>query len=84
MTKAKKPLTIGKNLLKSCTLESVKLTLGEKASQTMQTISISNDAIQSRIHEMSDNTKSKVISKTDSFPVFALQLDKSSSVSNFS
>ena len=84
MTKAKKPLTTGKNLLKSCTLESVKLTLGEKASQTMQTISISNDAIQSRIHEMSDNTKSKVISKTDSFPVFALQLDKSSSVSNFS
>ena len=58
--------------------------LGEKASQTMKQISLSNDIIQSRIHEMSDNIKSKVLSKIDSSPVFALQLDESTDISNLS
>ena len=59
VAKTKKPHTIGETLLKLCILESVKLVLGEKASQTMKQISLSNDTIKSRIHEMSDNTKSK-------------------------
>ena len=33
---------------------------------------------------MSDNIKSKVLSKIDSSPVFALQLDKSTDISNLS
>ena len=48
--------------MKPCILESVKLVLGEKASQTMKQISLSNDTIKSRIHEMSDNIKSNVLS----------------------
>ena len=82
--KTKKPHNIGETLLKSCILESVKLVLGEKASQTMKQISLSNDTIKSRIHEMSDNIKSKVLSKIDSSPVFALQLDESTDISNLS
>ena len=84
MAKDKKPHTIGETLLKPCILESVKLMLGKKASQIMQQISLSNDTIKSRIHIMSDNIKSKVIAKTDSSLVFALQLDKSTNVSNLS
>ena len=80
----KKPHNIGETLLKPCILESVKLVLGEKASQTMKQISLSNDTIKSRIHEMSDNIKSKVLSKIDSSPVFALQLDESIDISNLS
>ena len=57
---------------------------GKKASQTMKQISLSNDTIKSRIHEISDNIKSKVLSKIDSSPVFALQLDKSTDISNLS
>ena len=60
VAKTKKPHNIGETLLKPCRLESVKLVLGEKASQTMKQISLSNDTIKSRIHEMSDNIKSKV------------------------
>ena len=75
---------IGETLLRPCILESVKLVLGEKASQTMKQISLSNDTIKSRIHEMSDNIKSKVLSKIDSSPVFALQLDESTDISNLS
>ena len=56
----------------------------EKASQTMKQISLSNDTIKSRIHEMSDNIKSKVLSKIDTSPVFALQLDESTDISNLS
>ena len=84
MAKTKKPHNIGETLLKPCILESVKLVLGEKASQTMKQISLPNDTIKSRIHEMSDNIKSKVLSKIDSSPVFALQLDESTDISNFS
>ena len=58
--------------------------LGEKASQTMKQISLSNDTIKSRIHEMSDNIWSKVLSKIDSSLVFALQLDESTDISNLS
>ena len=50
----------------------------------MKQISLSNDTIKSRIHEMSDNIKSKVLSKIDSSPVFALQLDESTDISNLS
>ena len=84
VAKTKKPHNIGETLLKPCILESVKLVLGEKASQTMKQISLSNDTIKSRIHEMSDNIKSKMLSKIDFSPVFALQLDESTDISNLS
>ena len=94
MAKAKKSHTIGKTLLKPCILESVKLMLGEKAYQTMKQISLSSDTIKLQIHEMSENIKNKVISfdikfyildiKINSSPVFALQLDETTDVSNFS
>ena len=82
--KLKNHINIGETLLKPCILESVKLVLGEKASQTMKQISLSNDTIKSRIHEMSDKIKSKVLSKIDSSPVFALQLDERTGISNLS
>ena len=84
VAKTKKAHTIGETLLKPCILESVKLMLGEKGSQTMKQISLSNDTIKSLIHEVSKNIKSKVISKINSSPVFALQLDETTDVSNFS
>ena len=84
VAKTKMPHNIGETLLKPCMLDCVKLVLGQKASQTMKQISLSNDTIKSRIHEMSDNTKSKVLSKIDSSFVFALQLDESTDISNLS
>ena len=84
VAKTKKAHTIGKTLLKPCILASVKLMLGERASQTMKQISLSNDTIKSRIHEMSKNIKSKVIWKINFSLVFALQLDESTNVSIFS
>ena len=85
VAKAEKAHTIGKILLKSCiVLESVKLMLGEKAFQKMKQISLSNNTIKSLIHKMSENIKSKVISKINSSSVFALQLDETTDVSNFS
>ena len=80
---AKKAHTIGETLLKPCILESVKLILGEKASQTMKQISLSNDTIKSQIHDVSENIEIKVISKIIFSPVFAIQLDKTTDVSNF-
>ena len=50
----------------------------------MKQISLANDPIKSLIHQMSENIKSKVISKINSSPVFAFQLDEITDVSNFS
>ena len=47
VAKTKKPHNIGETLLKPCILESVKLVLGQKVSQTTKQISLSNDAIKS-------------------------------------
>ena len=82
--KTEKPHNVGETLMKPCILEIVKLVLEEKASQTLKQISLSNDTIKSRIHEMSDNIESKVLSKIDSSPVFALQLDECTDISNLS
>ena len=84
VAKTKKPHTIGEILLKPCILESVKLVLGEKASQTMKQISLSDDTIKPQIHEMSDDIKSKLLWKIDSSSVFALQLVESTDISNLS
>ena len=84
VAKTKKPHNIGETLLKPCILESVKLVLAEKGSQTMKQISLSNDTIKFRIHKMSDNIKSKVLSKIDSSPVFALPLGESTDISHLS
>jgi len=61
VAKTKKPHNTGETLLKPCMLESVKLVLGEKESQTMKQISLSNDIIKSRIHEMSDDIKEQSV-----------------------
>ena len=53
ITKAKKAHAIGEILLKPCMLESAKLMLREKACQIRKRISLSNEIIKSRIHEMS-------------------------------
>ena len=45
VAKTKKPHNIGETLLKPCILESVKLVLGEKASQTIKQRSLSNAVI---------------------------------------
>ena len=45
VAKTKKPHNICETLLKPCILESVKLVLGEKASQTMKQISLSNHSL---------------------------------------
>ena len=53
-------------LQKHCIIQSVKLILGEQASQAMKRISLSNVTTKSRINKISENVKSKVISKIDS------------------
>ena len=81
VAKTKKPHNIGETLhIGKCEVGAGR----EKASQTMKQISLSNDTIKSRIHEMSDNITSKVLSKIDFSPVFALQLDESTDISNLS
>ena len=59
----------------------VKLMLGDKAEQEISKIPLSNNTIQRRILDLSDNIEENVISKFQN-SLFALQVDESTDISN--
>lgn len=59
----------------------VKIMLGDKAEQEISRIPLSNNTIQRRILDLSDNIEESVISKFQS-SLFALQIDESTDISN--
>ena len=59
----------------------VKIMLGDKAEQEISKIPLSNNTIQRRILDLSDNIEESVISKFQN-SLFALQIDESTDISN--
>ena len=55
IAKQKKPHMVGESLVKPCLLKAVKLDLGESSEAKMRQISLSNDTIQRRISDMSED-----------------------------
>ena len=83
IAKAKKPHTIGKNLILPCARDIVQLVLGTEAVQKIQDVPLSNNTVQRRILELSKNIEEQVISEIKSCELgtFAIQLDESTDVS---
>jgi hypothetical protein len=84
IAKNKKPHTIGEKLIKPCLLEAVRLILNEDSYKKIMQISLSNDTVRRRIHEMADDIKKQVIEKVNNSPFFSIQLDESTDVSQCS
>ena len=55
--------TIGETLIKPCASKMVKIVLGEESKMKLQKIPLSNDIVQRRIVELSDNIKELVIAE---------------------
>ena len=57
MAKQCKSYTIGETLIKQCASKMAKIVLGEESEMKLQQIPLSNDTVQRRIVELSDNIK---------------------------
>ena len=82
IAQAKKPHTIGEELIKPCLVEATALVLGGEKANKLKEISLSNDTVKKRISEMSQDILLQVVEEVRSSPLFSLQLDKSTDISS--
>ena len=81
---AKKPHTIGEQLILPCCQVIVSNVFGEFEVQKLKQVSLSNDTVSRKISELSENILSQVVSKIQNsmFGFFAIQLDETTDVAN--
>ena len=74
--------TIGETLIKPCASKMAEIVLGEESKIKLQKIPLSNDIVQRRIVELSDNIKEQVIAeiKNSQFVLFSIELDETTNV----
>ena len=84
IAKQKKPHTIGESLIKPCVLKMADKVLGKDAEKKLAAVPLSNNTIQRRISDMSNDIKTQVVQqiKDAPFGLFAIQLDESTDVSS--
>lgn len=81
-----KPHTIGEKLIKPCAQKMAEIVLGKEAETKIAAIPLSNNSVQRRIVEMSEDIKAQVVEeiKSAAFGLFSLQLDESTDVASCS
>jgi hypothetical protein len=78
IAKNKKPYTIGENLIKPCALQMVEVVLGKQQRKQIAEIPLSNDAISSRILNMSTDVLDEIMEEHKKVTLpFGLKLDES-------
>ena len=84
IAKAKKPHTIGEELILPCTKDIVRLMIGTDAERKLNNISLSDNTVQRRILDISEDIKDQVVEqiKESSSEWFCLQLDESTDVAS--
>lgn len=82
IAKNKKPHTIGETLIKPSMLKMVSLVLGEASAAKMRQVSLSDNTVQRRIADMSEDVKVQILEEIKQSPLFAIQLDESTDVSS--
>ena len=85
IAKAKKPHTIGEQLIAPACRDIVSLVLGEDSAKMISSVPLSNDTISGRILDMSNDILIQVVQKigNSKFGLFAIQLDEKTDVVNF-
>ena len=82
VAKDKKPHTIGEELIMPATKVLVKHVIGNEAALKLNSVLLSNNAIQRRITEMSTDISEQVLTEVQSSKYgFAIQLDETTDVS---
>ena len=82
IAKEKKPHIIGETLIKPCLLETVELFSGDMEKEKYKKIPLSNNIVQSRIVDISNDIRNRVMQELKNSPFkFSLQLDETTDVS---
>ncbi|XP_068243831.1 protein FAM200C-like [Palaemon carinicauda] len=76
IAKSKKSHNIGETLIKPSILCAAQLILGKDSANKLSQISLSNDTVQRRIHELSQDIKEQTLELVRASPVFAIQCDE--------
>ncbi|XP_025410789.1 zinc finger BED domain-containing protein 5-like [Sipha flava] len=82
VAKSGKPHTIVEELILPAAKIMVSAMLGDKASNELSTVSLSNNTFKNRIVEMSENIKEQLISNIKTSKFYSLQLDESTDICN--
>lgn len=80
IAKSGKNHTIGENLILPAAVEIVSCMFGKKEGKIVKTISLSNDTVSRRIHDMACDTKEQLVQIIRGSPCFGIQLDESTDV----
>lgn len=80
IAQTKKPFTISENLILPCIVDASREILGEKSSQKMISILLSNDTVTRRIKVMSSDVENQLILKVKQSKWFSLQVDESTDI----
>ena len=68
ITKEKKPHTIAKTLIKPCALEMTEIVCGSEQRRKLEGILMSNNIVNSRIHDISEDILKQVMEESASSP----------------
>lgn len=82
IAKTGKPYSIGQTLIKPSAKIMANIMLGDKASNELDKISLSNDTVQRRIVAMAENVQNQLIARLRQSQLFSLQLDESTDIGN--
>ncbi|XP_068214344.1 protein FAM200C-like [Palaemon carinicauda] len=80
IAKSKKSHNIGETLIKPSILCAAQLILGKDSANKLSQISLSNDTVQRRIHELSQDIKEQTLELVRASPVFAIQCDETTDI----
>lgn len=82
IARAKKPHTIGEDLILPATKDIVKELLGEDAAKKIDAVPLSDNTVSRRIGDMAEDMSAQLLDQVRASECFALQLDESTDVAN--
>lgn len=77
---AKKPYTIGEELLKPCLIDAARIVLGDSAAKKLETIPLSADTVKRRVDRIAEDIEGQLAQRINNSYRFAIQLDESTDV----
>ncbi|XP_051017344.1 protein ZBED8-like [Acomys russatus] len=86
IARSMKPHTFAEHLLFPVAKDSVRVMIGDEFVTQLSAVSLSNDTVRRRIHDMSADILDQVVQEIKSapLPIFSIQLDESTDVANCS
>uniref|UniRef100_A0A1A8ERQ8 DUF4371 domain-containing protein n=1 Tax=Nothobranchius korthausae TaxID=1143690 RepID=A0A1A8ERQ8_9TELE len=82
IAKAKKPFTIGEDLILPATKDICRELLGEAAVKKIAQVPLSASTVTRRIEEIADDINSQLLERINASPWYALQVDESTDIEN--